>query len=99
MPTAFNDSLTLLEKVNKVIEYVNELGDISADVFEQWNEVMEWVTGEGLTDEVRRVLNEMADDGTLEELLGEAIETGSQIHYSDTEPESPNNDSFWYEKI
>lgn len=73
LPTAFDESLTLLEKVNKVIEYVNQVSELSSGVVESWNEVMEWVMEDGLTESVNDKLDEMASDGTLDEIINHNI--------------------------
>ena len=73
LPTAFDESLTLLEKMNKLIEYLNQMGILVNDVVEQWNEVMEWIINDGITDTVLDRLDEMVDDGTLATIINEHI--------------------------
>ena len=73
LPTAFDESLTLLEKMNKLIEYLNAMGVQLNDVVEQWNEVMEWIINDGITDTVLERLDEMVEDGTFEQLINETI--------------------------
>lgn len=73
LPTAFDESLSLLEKVNKVIEYLNQIGKINNDVVTQWNSVMEWVMNEGLNGEVENKIETMTTDGTLYHLLNHSI--------------------------
>ena len=73
LPTAFDESLTLLEKMNKLIEYLNQMGVLVNDVVEQWNEVMEWIINDGITDTVLDRLDEMVDDGTLATIINEHI--------------------------
>ena len=75
LPTAFDESLTLLEKMNKLIEYLNEMGILVNDVVDQWNEVMQWVISDGINDVVIDRLNEMVNDGTLQALINETIFT------------------------
>lgn len=69
LPTAFDESLTLLEKVNKIIEYLNQTGLLVNEVVEQWNEVVEWVIDEGLIDSMNNALDEMYQDGRLSQLI------------------------------
>lgn len=52
LPTAYDDSLTLIQKVNKVIRRMNQIGELTNDLVEKWNQVMEWIINEGLTDVV-----------------------------------------------
>lgn len=69
LPTAFDESMTLLQKVNMIIEYLNQTGDLVNDVVTQWNTVYEWVMNDGLTEEVNAKLNTMANDGTLSQII------------------------------
>jgi hypothetical protein len=69
LPTAFDESLSLVEKVNKTIVYLNQIGEITNDVVDQWNTVMEWVTGDGIADTINERLDAMVTDGTLDILL------------------------------
>ena len=73
LPTAFDESLTILEKINKVIQYLNEMGVTLNDVVDQWNEVMEWVVNDGINDVVLDRLDEMVEDGTFETLINETL--------------------------
>jgi hypothetical protein len=73
LPTAFDESLSLLEKVNKVIQKLNEIGVITNDVITQWNTVMEWVMNDGLTEGVNERLDEMVADGTLDTIINQNI--------------------------
>ena len=76
LPTAFDESLTLLEKMNKLIEYLNAMGVQLGDVVDQWNEVMEWIINDGINDVVLDRLDEMVQDGTLESLINETVLEG-----------------------
>lgn len=76
LPTAFDDSMTLLQKVNKVIEYLNTIGAISDSVVEQWNQVMEWVMSDGLSEGVENRINDMFEDGTLGSLINTTLFSG-----------------------
>jgi hypothetical protein len=69
LPTAFDESMTLLEKVNKIIQYCNSLGLTQTDVITQWNEVMEWVMADGLNESINAKLDAMVLDGTLEDII------------------------------
>jgi hypothetical protein len=73
LPTAFNEELTLLQKVNKIIKVLTDMGKLSNDVVTQWNEVMGWVMGEGLDDAVSAKLDQMVQDGTLDEIINVSI--------------------------
>lgn len=73
LPTAFDESPSILEKMNKIIETLYRMGEITNGLLDKWNEVMEWVMNEGLSDAVRTRLDEMVLDGTLDEIINEHI--------------------------
>lgn len=73
LPTAFDESLSLLEKVNKIIHYMNEIGEITNDMINRWNEVYTWIMGEGLEDAVTAKLEEWLADGTLSDIINETL--------------------------
>jgi hypothetical protein len=73
LPTAFDESLSLLQKVNKIIKKLDELGLATNDVVSQWNTVMEWVMGDGLTESVSTKLDAMVADGTFDDIINGTI--------------------------
>jgi hypothetical protein len=73
LPTAFDESMTLLEKMNKIIVYLNQIGQLTNDVVEQWNKVMEWLSTDAISEDVERILNQWVQDGTLDSLINETI--------------------------
>jgi hypothetical protein len=73
LPTAFDDSLSILEKVNMIINKLDEIGKLSNDLVTQWNAVMEWVMGEGLTEGIKEKLDSMVADGTFNDLINSEI--------------------------
>lgn len=73
LPTAFDESMTLLQKVNKIIQYMNTIGRLTTEVITKWNQVMDWVLNEGLNEAVVKRLNEMLASGELEEVVREAL--------------------------
>jgi hypothetical protein len=73
LPTAFDDSLTMLQKVNKIINYLDQVGKLTNDVVKQWNDALEWILNDGIADDVNTRLDEMTADGTLEQIINEAI--------------------------
>lgn len=99
LPTAFDESLSLLEKMNKIIEYMNEIGVLVNGAFEQWEEIMEWIMTDGLTDAVVEQLNKWLEDGTLEGVITDAL-LGSRTNIvvsKDRPTEKLTKDLFWYE--
>ena len=69
LPTAFDESLSMLEKINKVIYFLYDYAEITEEMMERWNEVYEWVVNEGLEEAVHNKLVEWKEDGTLEDIL------------------------------
>lgn len=72
-PTAFSSELSLLQKVNKVIKSLYDIGKVSNDVVVQWNTVMQWILDEGLEESATTVLNEMIADGTIGDLINNGL--------------------------
>lgn len=73
LATAFSDDLTMIQKINKIIEFLYQYSYITEEMLTKWNEVYSWVTGEGLDNAIVSRLNEMLEDGTLEKIINEAI--------------------------
>lgn len=74
LPTAFDGSMTMLEKMNKIILYLNEIGALMDGIGKQWNEIVKWVTGEGLELAVKEILTEWLNDGTLANIMSQLID-------------------------
>lgn len=74
LPTAFDGSMTILEKMNKIIHYLNSIGALLDNIGSQWNEIVEWVLGEGLENAVRDKLTEWLNDGTLANIMSQLID-------------------------
>src|SRR5690625_574819 len=81
LPNAFDETLSILEKVNLVIKRLHELGEATNGLIEKWNEVMEWVMNDGLNEAVINKLDEMVADGTMDEIINHHIfnELNTQI--------------------
>jgi len=73
LPTAFDESLTILQKLNKVIEFCQSLGAVTNDMIEQWNNIMKWVTEDGLSEAVQEKLTEWMNDGSLDNAINLSI--------------------------
>jgi hypothetical protein len=76
LPTSFDESLSILQKVNKIIKKLDELGLATNDVLTQWNTVMEWVMNDGLTESVTTTLDAMVADGTFDSIINGTIFQG-----------------------
>lgn len=73
LPTAFDENLSLLQKVNKVIAFLNQISVSTNGLLEKWNEVMEWMLSNGVEDSVVEKLVEWLEDGTLVEIINEDV--------------------------
>lgn len=73
LPTAYDESMTLLQKVNKVIKEMNRLGEITGEVFERWNQVMEWILNDGISESVLHQLKLWNEDGTLGKIINNEL--------------------------
>lgn len=80
LPTAFDDTLSLLEKINKVIEYLNVLISINNDMAteieklrDEFRELKEYLLNGGLENDVRIVLQEWFDNGKLSQIINDQV--------------------------
>lgn len=73
LPSAFDETLSILEKINKMIWKLNELGELTNDMIDKWNKVIQWLLNDGLTDAIIDQLNRWKEDGTLEEIINQEI--------------------------
>lgn len=73
LPTAFNDELTLLQKINKAIYELNKLGEVTNELLEEWERLLEWLLGTGLEEAVNKKMQEWLDDGTFYDLINEQV--------------------------
>lgn len=69
LPTAFDESLTILQKINKIIQQLNHIGQVSNDLVKQWNDLMDWIVGNGLTDIVSDEIDKRIADGRFDQLI------------------------------
>lgn len=74
VPSAFDGSLTMLEKINRIIYNMNKLGELSNELVSQWNGFVEWLLSEGISGAVEEKLNEWLASGVLGEEIQEIIE-------------------------
>lgn len=69
LPTAFDESTSLLSKMNKIIEQLNRIGQLTNDTVDQWNQAMEWVMNDGLSEAIVDLMNQWLNDGTLAQII------------------------------
>lgn len=73
LATAFSDDLTITQKLNKIIHFINEYSKVTIEMLTKWNEVYSWVIGEGLDNAVGDRMNEWLLDGRLHDIINREI--------------------------
>ena len=73
LPAVYDDALSYYELLGKVISQLNDIGALSNDTVAKWNEVILWVTDEGVEDAVDVVMTRLMDDGTISALINDGI--------------------------
>lgn len=69
IPTAFNSELTMLQKVNNLLNFLSTVTDSVNNLGTQWNDVVTWLQGTGVSDDVTNILTGWKDDGTLDAMI------------------------------
>lgn len=69
LPTAFDESMSILQKMNKVIHHLNLMGEISNSVVNQWNDLIKWILENGLSEVVSEEIDKRIADGTFDTLI------------------------------
>jgi hypothetical protein len=64
------EGMDIIQKTNSIIQYLNRIGKLNNDVVSDWNKVMVWVMGEGLTDAVNSKVDVLIENGLFDELYG-----------------------------
>jgi exopolysaccharide biosynthesis protein len=96
LPTAFDENMTLLQKVNKVIKSLQDIYSVSNDLIVKWNEVMTWVLGEGLNDSISTRLDAMIQDGTFANIIDQQLLAEKpNLYVSKTTPSKNTTNTFW----
>lgn len=101
LPTAFDDSLSLLQKVNKIIQSISTTNDTINSVIAQWNDqIVPYVNGDGFQTDVNNKLDQMVSDGTLNTLINQTI-LGSKatIIISSNAPVNPDEQTLWFKVV
>jgi hypothetical protein len=74
IPNAFDESMSIVQKVNKVIVYLDQIGELTNDVVDQWNTVMTWFLEEGLSEAVETQFNTLVESEEFVNLVGVALD-------------------------
>lgn len=98
LPTAFDGSLTMLEKINMVIATLGDIYTVSNDLIAKWNEVMTWILGEGLNESVTTQLDQYITDGTFDTLINNTLLLGKpDIFVQSTAPTQKSLNTYWFQ--
>ena len=73
LPTAFDESLSYVEKLNIMIKYLNEVDQLTNEMLEKWNEVYRWVMSDGLDESLQNLLKEYIDNGTFNDIINNTL--------------------------
>lgn len=73
LPSAFDGSLTMLQKINKIIYHLNDMGTVTSDIVLQWNKMIEWILGSGLYETVEQIIDDKINDGTFNNLFDSIV--------------------------
>jgi polygalacturonase len=66
----FNDqNQNVMDKINSIIDYLNQVGKLTNDVVKDWNTVYQWVMNDGLTTDVNNKLEDMLAKGELNSII------------------------------
>lgn len=63
----------IIQKMNSIIEYLNNIGKLNNGVINNWNKVMKWIIEEGLTESVNVKIDELVASGQFDDLIQTAL--------------------------
>lgn len=79
IPLVYDDSLSYSELLAKVVSTLNAMTD-------QWNDIVDWVAGPGLTDEIDTIMAGWLADGTIADIINQDImDQKADLTYVDSE--------------
>jgi hypothetical protein len=64
---------TILDKVNSIIQSLNQVGKLTNDVVKDWNTVYQWAMNDGLTQNVSDKLEDMLAKGEFDSLIANIV--------------------------
>jgi hypothetical protein len=64
---------TILDKVNSIIQSLNQVGKLTNDVVKDWNTVYQWAMNDGLTQNVSDKLEDMLAKGEFDSLIATIV--------------------------
>jgi hypothetical protein len=70
----FNDqNVNVIDKVNSIIDYLNQVGKLTNDVVKDWNTVYNWVMNDGLTTDVNNKLEIMLANHEFDSIISTVV--------------------------
>lgn len=82
LPAVYDDSLSYYETLSKVVNQLNDIGILTNETVDKWNEVSLWIVGEGLQESTAEEIGKLLADGTLEGLISDGILVDIQAQLS-----------------
>lgn len=68
---SLDQDANVIDKMNRLIQFMNQIGKVSNDVIRNWNQVMEWTVKNGLNDYVVDEIEKMNAEGQFTEIFTE----------------------------
>jgi hypothetical protein len=70
----FNDqNANVMDRINSIIDYLNQVGKLTNDVVKDWNTVYQWVMNDGLTTDVSNKLETMLANHEFDSLISTIV--------------------------
>ena len=73
LPAVYDDSLSYYQLLAKIVHHLNTIGDSQNVVIDKVKELMDWFDNLDVQDEINAKLDEMAEDGTLDQIINHNI--------------------------
>lgn len=73
LPSAFDESLSVIEKINRLVMFMHQYTNLTDDMLGKWNEVYNWVMNDGLDGSIGDRLKEWLDDGTFDRIINQEL--------------------------
>lgn len=83
LPTAFDDSMTMLQKINKMLYNINQIGGVTNNLVKQWKEILDWIVGNGLAETVEKIIDEKIANGDFDNIFDSIIGALSDLTTTD----------------
>jgi hypothetical protein len=68
-----DQNVNIMDKVNSIIDYLNQVGKLTNDVVKDWNTVYQWVMNDGLTTDVNNKLEQMLANHEFDSIISTVV--------------------------